>query len=273
MKKILFPTDFSAASESAFIYALGFAQAMKAEIVTLGAYKVNRHVYNEDPGYPEMNELGEFENFRDELPNLHDTVHKYGAESIKITHRLESGPVVESILKAAEAEKPDCIIMGTGGVEDFYETVTGTTTQNVMAGARVPVLAIPEKCKYKTIKRMLFLTRFEKKHVGSLKRLQQFANLSSARIDAVELIAENNINIPLLLDPWRREFAGFDIHFHVLQGIVSRGSLQMILEHTRPDLLAFEQRPDKPFKGLFYKSVSQELTSNFTMPILTLPVE
>ena len=72
MKQILFPTDFSEAANTAFVYALRFADSFNAELIVL-------HVYDlpivETPPMPESTaeifdsvEMKQFESFMEQLP-------------------------------------------------------------------------------------------------------------------------------------------------------------------------------------------------------------
>ena len=71
MKKILFPTDFSATSNKAFIYALNIADHLGATITTLHVYQKPIEAQN----YPGVDtqeifkdfDLAEFQNYKDAL--------------------------------------------------------------------------------------------------------------------------------------------------------------------------------------------------------------
>jgi len=77
MKKILFPTDFSEASINAFIYALKLADSIKGEIITLHVYDLPQVGYSNVPGVLneiyDLIELGNFENYKDQVPFLRRT--------------------------------------------------------------------------------------------------------------------------------------------------------------------------------------------------------
>jgi nucleotide-binding universal stress UspA family protein len=56
----------------------------------------------------------------------------------------ESGDVVDAILRVAEKQRAELIVMTTRGPNGILDTLRGTTTEKVVRGANCPVLAIPE---------------------------------------------------------------------------------------------------------------------------------
>ncbi len=56
----------------------------------------------------------------------------------------ENGDVVDAILRAAEKNRAELIVMTTAGPLGILDSLRGTTTEKVVRGANCPVLAIPE---------------------------------------------------------------------------------------------------------------------------------
>ncbi len=83
---------------------------------------------------PEMYELVHVADGAHDLP---DEVVGFGR-----IERLE-GPVVETILRAAEERQSDLIAMPTAGRHGLLEALRGGTTSRVIAHARCPVLTLP----------------------------------------------------------------------------------------------------------------------------------
>ena len=54
-----------------------------------------------------------------------------------------TGPVVGTILSAADTRQVDLIAMGTQGHDGFLDALRGSVTENVIRGAPCPVLAVP----------------------------------------------------------------------------------------------------------------------------------
>ncbi|MDI1305574.1 MAG: universal stress protein, partial [bacterium] len=147
MKKILFPTDFSEASINAFIYALKLADSIKGEIITLHVYDLPQVGYSNVPGVLneiyDLIELGSFENYKDQVPFLRRIAEQNNMEHIKISNVLDTGNLINRIIKIVEDEAIDYVVMGTKGATSLTETFLGTATTKVMNATSAIVFAIP----------------------------------------------------------------------------------------------------------------------------------
>ncbi|GJL49197.1 MAG: universal stress protein [Nitrospirales bacterium] len=56
---------------------------------------------------------------------------------------VDSGSVVERLLKNAEDRSPDLIVMATQGHQGFLDALRGSTTEQVLRQAPCPILAVP----------------------------------------------------------------------------------------------------------------------------------
>src|SRR5690606_18432371 len=103
MMKILFPTDFSAAAENAYVYALKLADRLNATVTVLHVYEVlELHSWIEDAtDTDQLNEkitLGEFERFREQIDLLKRIAAESMLEKVQVNYVLkESDLVVEAI--------------------------------------------------------------------------------------------------------------------------------------------------------------------------------
>jgi len=142
-KRILHPTDFSAAAEPAFAYAL---EAAKREDATL----MLMHVI--EPVTP----------FADEIYVAVETDQREAAEAaarkgfdallarakaagVRAADLLRDGTPVDEIVKAAADELVDLIVMGTHGRTGLKRLVLGSVAQHVVATAPCPVVTLRMK--------------------------------------------------------------------------------------------------------------------------------
>lgn len=143
-KKILFCTDFSENSRPAFQYAVDFTQAFGAELTIL-------HVINSSRlGYPAF-EVGVPFDLQGVLNSINESVEKsfqglaaecegcVGADT-KTASRM--GVPANEIVRFAEEESMELIIMGTHGWTGFRHLILGSTAENVVRTARCPVLTV-----------------------------------------------------------------------------------------------------------------------------------
>jgi len=145
MKTILAPTDFSEASQNAVNYAAELAKFTHARLIIFHGYSVPVPV-SEVPVVAIPFEDLEKENMK----LLHDLDKKIKHDYGKIETHLVTMPgfVVDEIMSMLLSHKADIVVMGLTGA-GRTAALLGSNTTSVMKRAPVPVLAVPEKAKFK----------------------------------------------------------------------------------------------------------------------------
>jgi nucleotide-binding universal stress UspA family protein len=155
IKKILYATDLTKNSAFAFFYAVDMARKHDAEIIILHALEpISPRVYGE--GSFKVEELlreskkRERANDIEELKkNLQEFCRKtevqIGSPCVQVVTEilLPVGHPAEEILKVAEDEGCDAIVMGTHGKGLLRQTFLGSVADQVLERTRKPVFIIP----------------------------------------------------------------------------------------------------------------------------------
>ena len=155
IKKILYATDLSKNSVYAFRYAMNMAEKYNAEIVIL-------HVIEPIPPQVKhyvslyVNEARWEEKIKTEQEMVIEQIKKRLQEFCKresqddprcllLVSRIlvQPGHPVEEILKAAEEEACEIIIIGTHGKGFLKQTFLGSVARSVLDRSRKPVFIIP----------------------------------------------------------------------------------------------------------------------------------
>ena len=146
IKKILFATDLSENSAYAFYYAIHMAKRDEAKIVILHAVEP----------LPPM--LISFEDFvykvaQDRIKTVKEGLQKFsqkvdariGTSSVEFVSNIlvRMGDPVEEILKAADEEGCDVIVLGTHGKGFLEQTFVGSVSSSVLLRTRKPVFLVP----------------------------------------------------------------------------------------------------------------------------------
>jgi nucleotide-binding universal stress UspA family protein len=141
-KRVLFPTDLTAASDYAFSYALSLARRYRAKLSVI-------HVVDT------AHEAAGFYVPHLSFEKLHGELKEGAAAELKrfCTKRLRGfkayetdileGEPYSQILKFIDDNKIDIAVMGTFGRGRMDRFIFGSTTERVMRKARCPVLVIP----------------------------------------------------------------------------------------------------------------------------------
>ena len=142
-KRILYPTDFSPAAEPAFDYALQAAKRDGAVLILVHVIEPTSQfaddVYVALPGA--AREAAEAA-ARREFDGL---LARAKAADVDARDVLRRGRPAEEIVKAAESEFVDLIVMGTHGRRGLRRLMLGSAAQQVVATAPCPVVTVRMK--------------------------------------------------------------------------------------------------------------------------------
>ena len=148
VKKILYATDLSKNSEYAFYYAVDMAKRHDAEIVILHAIEpISSRAFGTltDKAEHSQHEVS-MEVIRNRLRKFCEKVEeKNSLACVTLVTKIlvQVGYPPEEILKAADEERCDLIVLGTHGKGFLRQTFLGSVSGSVLARARKPVFIIP----------------------------------------------------------------------------------------------------------------------------------
>lgn len=131
-RKILFPTDFSHLSDAALNHATALARDTGAMLLIVHveeppmAYGGGEMYY----GIPEPDQA--------EVRRMTEAV-KPSDPSVRYEHRLVNGSPADEIVRVAEEEQVDMIVIGTHGRTGLKRLLMGSTAEAVMRNAKCPV--------------------------------------------------------------------------------------------------------------------------------------
>jgi nucleotide-binding universal stress UspA family protein len=136
-KTILFPTDFSTASDAALVHAESLARQMNARLLIVHveepplAYGGGELYY----GLPEPSSERILKMLEDVKPS---------DPSVPYTHRLTMGDPAGEVVRIAEDENAEMIIIGTHGRTGMTRLLMGSVAEAIVRRAPCPVLVYRE---------------------------------------------------------------------------------------------------------------------------------
>jgi nucleotide-binding universal stress UspA family protein len=155
IKRILYATDLTKNSAYAFFYAADMAKRYNAEIVILHSVEPVGHIYSEGmtdriEEILQRSKKKERETDLEEIKkNLQEfckrTETQMGGPCVELVSKIlvPLGHPVEEILKAADEEGCDAIVLGTHGKGFLKHTFLGSVAGSVLERTRKPVFIIP----------------------------------------------------------------------------------------------------------------------------------
>jgi nucleotide-binding universal stress UspA family protein len=133
IKRILFPTDFSHTGDAALAFATSLARESDGRLIIVHvqeaplAYGGGEMYY----GIPEPS--------TDELMNmLHDV--KPTDESVPVEYRLVTGDPADAVVRLAEDDEVDLIVLGSHGRTGLTRLLMGSVAEAIVRKAHCPVL-------------------------------------------------------------------------------------------------------------------------------------
>ena len=129
VKTILYPTDFSSYSNSAYFHALGLAEAYNAALTILYVYT---------PGeVPPGSAAADKQHWRSQLEQIRPANKK-----IPVKHVFLEGDAAAEIVRYADEVAVDVIVLGTHGRTGVDRLVMGSVAERVMRDSPCSVLVV-----------------------------------------------------------------------------------------------------------------------------------
>lgn len=278
IKTILVPTDFSIPADYAVHYALDMAKVYGASIVLYHAF-----IPFESGFYPlaqsQKENLETEQNLLKRLNAIQETMSKTNP-GVEISTKVDRGPESTQLLEFCRNNKFDMIVMGTKGASGLKEVVIGSFTADVMANASCPVLAIPEKFRFKKPKMITYASDYNPKDHQALRFLIVLNEPFKAKIDILHIDSgkrKPEADVKALAAHKKRIEKKIEGPHFDFQRIAGKDISKAILEATardKTDILAIAPQKRKGFwDRLRHKSITKTTAHQIHIPLLTIPLK
>ena len=142
IKKILWPTDFSDNSQHALPYVTSLGEKYQTEVHVL---YVIPELANHEPWYGEFDQshidkIHDWERKKAEK-RLNEICEKYLDGCPMYVRHIAMGDAAEEILKLAERENVDMVVMASHGRKGHFHF--GSVAEKVVKNAPVPTITVP----------------------------------------------------------------------------------------------------------------------------------
>ncbi len=278
MKKILFPTDFSASANKAFLYAIKLADKLNASITTIHVYS-HPEIHIERGGiHPEALEhiyesidMEEFENYKDSIPALREIAEKENLSHIEMYHVMEDGPVIPKVIQLAKKENYDMIVMGTRGAGWVKEIFIGSIAGEIMEKASCPVLAVPEEAVFDgKINKIAVATEFKIEEKFLLKKVLELAEAFEAHVYCLNVDLAGIKFYADRVDSFKESFKDVPrLHFKIIEGFDVMTALNEYIEKYRMDMICMLTHKRNFIQEFFKYSIAKTMSYHTKTPILS----
>lgn len=273
MKKILVPTDFSSNATKAVNYAVSIAKVANAEMVLL---HVSDQVTDGSPltgAYnPEVSS-----NLNYQLQTIQQSIKE--TENINVKTKVVTGNITEAILRAAEQEEADLLVMGTLGATGLKRKLFGTQSAAVISKSNVPVIVVPFDFAWSFPKKILLAINDPQEDAHLLQPVFNLASLFHSEVivaifsrrdhEAVDIM-EHARNISSIQRNLQKEFTATNIQTVHLSGDDFSETLKDFIERHQIDMLAMIAHERHGLDSMLHKSMTKKMSYHTTVPLLAL---
>jgi nucleotide-binding universal stress UspA family protein len=144
IRRILVPLDFSNPGTRALVRAGEIASFYRAEIQLLHVLEEFLHPAFYNLGATSLKDFDPDIVGRTESAMRELVASLWKSNGPAIRYSVAEGPPSREILLFAQEEESDLVVMATHGLRGVKDFLLGSTTERVLGGARVPVLALRE---------------------------------------------------------------------------------------------------------------------------------
>jgi len=272
MKKILLMTDFSDNANNAIIYAINIFGENVAYIL------MNSYIVQSPPRSFDKNEGLAHDKSKKKLLESVTTIKSNFSQYTKlnITTYSKYGAPIEVLDMAAKEHNISFVVMGTKGASGLTKIFLGSITASVVQHTPLPVIAVPDKCKFTSLDKITFAADLHKnRNEDILVPLKQIAKEYNSEIALLNVLKKEDLSamkenqqIDKLKEP------NFLNEFKHSWNFVESDDIGLAIsdfcKQNKTDLLVVIARHNKFFDRLFHSSTSQELLFYSKLPILAL---
>jgi nucleotide-binding universal stress UspA family protein len=269
MKTILVPTDFSNNANNALKYANDFAKAMNNKILLLHSYLPLVGKYNMISGMVA-------EDIAIQKKSSEKKLEKVSSKYVKVpnSHLVKIGDPIDEIIDTAQKSKSQLIIMGTHGASGLKRILFGSNTSDVISKSNIPVLAVPQRYRFKKIDTIVYATDLNNT-INELKHIIPIAKQLSATIEVLNLnySYDKNDDKKLLLEKKIKALSYKKILLIEQKATIEQTMIEQIKKYLvkrKPELLVMFPEDKAWFDKLFISSKTEELANQIKLPLLSI---
>jgi nucleotide-binding universal stress UspA family protein len=274
MSTYLGPVDFSNTADHAAKYAARLSFAMtNSKIILLNAYYVSE--YESILPTPDLIVTTDV-HIADEITRRLEALEKLKIKLLEINPKVDieiyltRETLLRSIIDRVNREEIELIIIGSNGKKAKDESDIGSNAIKISKSSPVPVLVVPPKADYQSIRKAILACDFKK--VKEVIPMHALKNILSKH--ALELLVLN-INSGHTIDSQEEHFLHemlkdfypayhYSDHPDTIKGIVK------FAKSEEAQLIIALPKKYSFFENLLHESVSQKLTIKSHVPVLLL---
>lgn len=275
MNSIIVPVDFSATAKNAAQYAIEFGKEIKIpRIVLYHTYQTNIVA---DPMASALAVLT-LESVKEEaektLEQLKTELQKLAGEEMAVEALAEYGVLASNIKDAAINNNAAYIIMGITGGGALEETLIGSNTIEVAKHSSVPVIIVPPKTIFSTIKKILLACDFkDTRNILPTDTVIQFLQQTKAELHILHVektnadFSSNTVFESVALETL---LGDFNPQYHFINNKNFTDAVNQFAVENKIDMAIILPKKHNLLDSLLHKSHTKSLAFHSTIPLMAI---
>ncbi len=282
MKKILVPIDFSSNSVNALHVAAEIASKSGAilEILHVNLAAIYSAPFSEyasvatavvdDEQYDEKAVEG-LEKLKLEL------VADPSYAKLNISIRVEEGYLHSSVLKVANEDQVDLVVMGTKGSSGMAEFLLGSNTEKVIRTAPCPVLAVPEHIQQFAPKVVLLPSTLKSDQGGVFHYVAKLESMFDFHVKVLYLNNPSGLATDGSAEARKNRFAEAaglkktDV-IMTTETFFEDNAILGAADQCNADLIVMATHQRKGLSHLMFGSITEDTVNHSNIPVLAVPI-
>lgn len=271
MKSILVPVDFSETSINAVRYAAQLAVQINGKVMLLHAYQYPL-VHPVDKGLELTDEGVKAINLK-ELARIKKIVESE-IPLVKLEYMVINGILSGVINMFADNIRTDLIVMGLSGAGKVKELLIGSNTLDVAEHTKLPVIIVPEKCRFNKISTVALATDY-RDVVENIpdKHVKNLLEATGARLHIVNVDYQHEyakVDTPMQSGLLEAMFQWYEPEYHFVQDEDIREGLSRYTEDKKIDLLIMVPHKHNLLHKWFVPSHTRRIVFHSSIPVMVV---
>jgi nucleotide-binding universal stress UspA family protein len=277
MKSILLPTDFSKISMNAIKFAMKLFENEACNFYLLNVQKASSFISDDmmvvSSSATIYNTI--VDAAKKSIANIISKLKtKYGNDKHEFHSIVDYDNFTDAINQVSSQYNIDLIIMGTKGASGLEKVIFGSNTAHVMQRCSIPVLAIPEGCKFESLSKIVFATtNLEPFEIDEMQFLKALVETFNSHLTILHIADQNH----LAYTSYDNDVfynTNFSDATHEYIDTKSKKMFKDIYNYTTTNstnLLAIKNKKHSFLQRLFAKNALETLAYSIDIPFLVLP--
>ncbi len=275
IKKILVPTDFSETGMLAIEHASTLARLTKSEMILAHVLSVTTYYYE----IPDPSMIIENQEILDTMTeqklamiaskiNLGDGIHP--------RHITVTGKVAHEIMRIAQDEKVDLIVMGTHGAKGFEELFLGSNAHKVVNLAPCPVITIQAHAKKIGFKNIVLPIDRSAHSREKVEPAITLAKMYNSTIHILGLLEDSESGeydkLQIVLDQVQSAMEKSVIPFsrHTVRGDHLAAEALKYGNSVQADLIIIMTEHESKLTGIFMGPLAKQIVNHSRIPVMSI---